>query len=74
MPRELTWHPELQQLVHTAISELSALRNLPPLMDTKPTALTPGVPLPLFAAGGRQAEVIVTFDLPLDHNATFGTW
>jgi hypothetical protein len=74
LPRELTWHPELQQLVHSALPELSALRALPPLVDTRSTALTPGVPHSLFATGGRQAEVIATFGLPLDHNVSLGTW
>ena len=73
LPRELTWHPELQQLVHSAVPELSALRELPALADvTKPTPLTAGVPHSLITKGGLQAEVEVTFALPLAHNATLG--
>ena len=71
LPRELTWHPELQQLVHSALPELSALRELPPLTNTQLTKLTPRVTHSLFTTGGRQAEVQATFTLP-DQNATLG--
>ena len=74
LPRELTWHPELQQLVHSAVPELSALRELPPLANTQLTKLTPGVSHSLFTTGGRQAEVQATFALPIDQHATLGDW
>jgi sucrose-6-phosphate hydrolase SacC (GH32 family) len=79
LPRELTWHPELQQLVHSVVPELSALRELPALANvTQSLALSAGVPHSLDVSkrkkdgAGLQAEVDVTFALPLEHNATLG--
>ena len=75
LPRELTWHPELQQLVHSPLPELSLLRAKPALASVGTTALKAGETLSL---GGRlpknaglQAEVQATFALP-KHNASLG--
>ena len=76
LPREVTWHPELQQLMFTPLSEQSMLRGtvlgqhgsftvdgttMTELYDTQKYGLSAGL----------QSEVEVTFTLPL-HNSLFG--
>jgi sucrose-6-phosphate hydrolase SacC (GH32 family) len=74
LPRELTWNPELRQLVHTPVPELSALRDQPAIAELSATVLKPGEIQSFGSWKGKdalQAEVDVTFQLPA-HNASFG--
>ena len=76
LPRELTWHAELRQLVFSPLEGLAALRGQPALVDVRgPTQIGEGEARALgaWAAGGAggQAEVEATFDLPA-HAAAFG--
>ena len=66
LPRELTWHPELQQLVHSSLPEMDKLRKLPALAKVGATTLNAGAPvsLPTPAGAGAQAEVFAIFKLP----------
>ena len=53
LPRELTWHPELQQLVHSPLPELSLLRAKPALARVAPPPSRQGRPSRL-AVGCRR--------------------
>ena len=66
LPREVTWHPELQQLVFSPVEEQAQLRgaiigSIAPrtsLPSSAATALALGLP----AQKGNQSEVRVSFD------------
>ena len=61
----MTWHPELQQLVHSPVEEQDGLRAAKigslPSTPLKPNATTP---LGLPAKAGNQSEVRVSFARP----------
>eukprot|EP01047_Picozoa_sp_COSAG01_P035500 COSAG01_NODE_2730_length_7172_cov_35.156087_1_plen_258_part_00 len=65
LPREVSWHPELQQLVFAPLEEQAALRGTT-LAQLKPQPLHAGKPvaLGLPVAVGNQSEVIVSFGRP----------
>ena len=68
LPREVTWHPELQQLVYAPLAEQDALRGTA-LADVSRTALAPSQvlalgPFPGAASAGNQSEVEVVFERP----------
>eukprot|EP01052_Picozoa_sp_SAG31_P022841 SAG31_NODE_1840_length_7122_cov_2.822156_4_plen_1100_part_00 len=74
LPREVTWHPELQQLMFGPLEELKALRGRL-LANITSMVLQPGQQHSLgFWPGsvGNQSEVIARFSLPACGNATFG--
>lgn len=66
LPRELTWNPELQQLVHSSLPEMDKLRKLPAAAKIGAATLDAAVPVPLSVpvGVGAQAEVFATFQLP----------
>ena len=74
LPREVTWHPELEQLVYSPLAELKALRTAT-LADVGARRLPVGSAVPIgreWSRGeGLQAEVEVSFGLP-SHAATVG--
>jgi len=73
LPRELTWNPELQQLVHSPVEEQDKLRG-DALSDIKTTQLKANQPLSLgdFPPHvGNQSEVEVSFAIP-SKAGTFG--
>ena len=65
LPREVTWHPELQQLLFSPVEELEQLRGsvIGKLSSTK---LTPNkaTSLQLPSKAGNQSEVHVSFKRP----------
>jgi len=65
LPRAVTWHPELQQLVYSPLDEQDELRTAK-LAVVSNVALAPNQTLPLRLPWGvgRQAEVEVSFTLP----------
>jgi len=65
LPREVTWHPELQQLVYTPVEEQSQLRGAV-IGSLANTTLVANVPhsLHLPPQGGNQSEVRVTIQRP----------
>jgi hypothetical protein len=71
LPREVTWNPELQQLVHSPLVEQDALRGveLADLAPVAPVAVPAGHTVVLYggadgATRANQSEVEVTFALP----------
>jgi sucrose-6-phosphate hydrolase SacC (GH32 family) len=63
MPREITWHPELQQLVYSPVDEQDKLRlkqigQFSGPLTENPTSLD----LPKYV--GNQSEIIVSFSRP----------
>ena len=72
LPREVTWHPELQQLVFSPLPEQDMLRgSVLTELGRMPLSAGGVLPLAVPAGNGSQAEVDVTFALP-DGNASFG--
>jgi sucrose-6-phosphate hydrolase SacC (GH32 family) len=71
LPREITWHPELQQLVYTQVEEQDSLRvnKIGGFSGT----LTAGTPssLGLPKSVGSQSEIMVSFSRP-NVDATLG--
>eukprot|EP00937_MAST-01D_sp_MAST-1D-sp2_P003400 g3400.t1 len=67
LPREVTWHPELQQLVFQPLPEQAELRagvlGRRAAQDLPPTGAPLSLGLP--PALGNQSEVIVTFARPV---------
>ena len=65
LPREVTWHPELQQLVYSPLKEQDALRGAS-LADIGATALSAGQVVAIHPTGsaGNQSEVEVIFKRP----------
>ena len=65
LPREVTWHPELQQLVYSPVEEQEALRGsvIGSLQGLLLTA-NASTPLDLPAQAGNQSEVQVSFVRP----------
>jgi sucrose-6-phosphate hydrolase SacC (GH32 family) len=62
MPRDITWHPELQQLVYTQVEEQDSLRvKQIGSFSGKPGASSP-LGLPKFV--GNQSEIMVSFSRP----------
>ena len=73
LPREITWHAELQQLVFAPLPELASLRLAPPLaaVDALPVPAGSHVSLGAWPAGaGNQSEVVVRFPVPATNAAT----
>ena len=73
MPREVTWHPALRQLLFAPLEEQALLRDDPPLTpaaDANGVVLRAGEPWRLPGGGwsvggaGNQTEVVATFTLP----------
>ena len=66
MPREVTWNPELQQLVFSPLPEQDALRGavLADVTDPKPIAAGDVVTLMPKADAGNCSEVEVNFEIP----------
>lgn len=63
LPREITWHPELQQLVHAPVEEQDTLRGKQIGQFSGPvTEHGASLALPNFV--GNQSEVMVTFTRP----------
>ena len=52
LPREVTWHPELQQLVHSPLPEMAGLRVEPALASPSRIAAEPRSTGRARAAGG----------------------
>ena len=66
LPREVTWNPELQQLVFSPVEEQVSLRGAV-LGQLKPQELPAGAPVSLGLAkqgGGNQSEIVVVFKRP----------
>ena len=76
LPRQITWHPELQQLVFSPLVEQMSLRYSP--LYPSPHHVNVGadvqsVPVGPWSAGAaQQAEVLATFAMPANEAATFG--
>jgi len=73
LPREITWNPELQQLVHSPVEEQDKLRG-DALASIKTTQVKANQPMSLgdFPAHvGNQSEVEVSFAIP-SKAGTFG--
>lgn len=67
LPREVTWNPELQQLVFSPVDEQEQLRDGDPIGTIAAnTALKAGTPvsLKLPAMKGNQSEIMVSFAMP----------
>eukprot|EP00936_MAST-01D_sp_MAST-1D-sp1_P000747 g747.t1 len=66
MPREVTWNPELQQLVFSPLPEQDELRGavLADVTDSKPIAAGDVVTLMPKADAGNCSEVEVKFEIP----------
>ena len=67
LPRHVTWHPELSQLVFSPLVEQESLRVHPPLVaNTKLATRLNGMPTSLGQLGAKaaQAEVIALFPVP----------
>jgi len=74
MPREVTWHPELQQLVFSPLEEQAKLRRSPSLASLSNVSLSAGAQQSLgdWSPGvGSQSEVSATFAVPAKAT-TFG--
>lgn len=65
LPREVTWHPELQQLVFSPVEEQDTLRGRT-IGRLAKTTLSPGkhASLGLPKRAGNTSEVVVSFDRP----------
>jgi hypothetical protein len=71
MPRELTWHDELQMLVQSPLPEMALLRKGPPLATiASPTPIPAGDFLPLNVidrtgtSRANTSQIAITFALP----------
>jgi beta-fructofuranosidase len=68
LPREVTWHPELQQLVYSPLAEQAALRASPALFSQSELAIPAGVKTPvqlkLPSGTGMQCEIYASFPIP----------
>jgi sucrose-6-phosphate hydrolase SacC (GH32 family) len=65
LPREVTWHPELQQLVFSPLEEQDALRGaVIGSMQKKSLMANVSTPMGLPSQAGNQSEVRVSFDRP----------
>ena len=65
LPRQVTWHPELQQLIFSPIEEQAELRGdvIGSLKDESLSADAP-TPLNLPASAGNQSEIQISFKRP----------
>lgn len=63
LPREVTWHPELQQLVHSPVEEQDKLRT-GVIGKLKGREISSTVSLQLPDHVGDQAEILVSFAKP----------
>lgn len=71
MPREITWHPELQQLVHSPVEEQDSLRvkEIGRFAGQLDANESKSLRLPKYV--GNQSEVMVSFSRP-QADATIG--
>lgn len=71
MPREITWHPELQQLVYSPVEEQDSLRGkkLGAFSGALKANTSSSLGLPKFV--GNQSEILVSFSRP-NEDATLG--
>ena len=56
MPRSMTYHPQLQQLVYTPLRESAALRVLPPLAEARGVRVNSSSPHSLGSFGARAGS------------------
>ena len=65
LPREVTWHPELQQLVYSPVEEQNSLRGaVIGSLQSQVLTANASTPFNLPAQAGNQSEVRVTFERP----------
>jgi len=65
LPREVTWHPELQQLVYSPVEEQASLREgVIGTLQSKPLTANVSTSLNLPRQTGNQSEIQVSFALP----------
>jgi len=64
LPREVTWHPELQQLVFSPLVEQAALRASPALFSKENFAVSGTEKFGLPAGAGLQSEIVASFPVP----------
>jgi len=64
LPREVTWHPELQQLIFSPVKEQDSLRGDTIGTITKGTRISRRGPWIGDAGGAAQSEIRVSFELP----------
>jgi len=62
LPRDITWHPELQQLVYAPVEEQDTLREKVIGQFDGPVTLASTLGLPKYV--GNQSEVMVSFTRP----------
>jgi len=65
LPREVTWHPQLQQLIHSPVEEQESLRGKH-LGKLSSQDLPVGEPVPMHLPYqiGNQSEVLISFTRP----------
>jgi sucrose-6-phosphate hydrolase SacC (GH32 family) len=65
LPREVTWHPELQQLVYSPVDEQKSLRGkVIGSLQKKPLTANQSAALAMPKQAGNQSEVQVSFERP----------
>jgi len=65
LPREVTWHPQLQQLVYSPVEEQDALRGaIIGSLQNKALTANATLPLGLPRQAGNQSEIMVSFERP----------
>jgi len=65
LPREVTWHPELQQLVYSPVEEQDSLRgSIIGSLKSKTLTANVSTPLGLPKQAGNQSEIRVSFQRP----------
>jgi len=64
LPREVTWHPELQQLVYSPVEEQDSLRGAVLGKLQKKVLLNEAVSMNLPEKAGRQSEIELSFERP----------
>eukprot|EP01052_Picozoa_sp_SAG31_P016645 SAG31_NODE_1109_length_9860_cov_22.119353_8_plen_541_part_00 len=56
MPRSMTYHPQLEQLVYSPLNESAALRVLPPLVEVRGVRVNSSAPYLLGSFGARAGS------------------
>lgn len=65
LPREVTWHPQLQQLVYSPVEEQDSLRGAAiGSLQNKALTANSSMPLGLPKQAGNQSEIRVSFERP----------